>query len=114
MAGGALLLALALAGPTCSGLAGALLIVGPMLVFMIGVGLVLPNSIAGAIGPFARAAGAASALLGFTQMTAAAAIGIAVAALYDHSSVPMTATIAFVAVGVPLAFTLLVRTAKKS
>jgi DHA1 family bicyclomycin/chloramphenicol resistance-like MFS transporter len=114
VAGGALLLALALAGPTRSGLAGALLIVGPMLVFMIGVGLVLPNSIAGAIGPFARSAGAASALLGFTQMTAAAAIGIAVAALYDGSSVPMTATIAMVALGVLLAFTLLVRTAKKS
>ena len=109
VAGGALLLALALAGPTRSGLAGALLIVGPMLVFMIGVGLVLPNSIAGAIGPFARAAGAASALLGFTQMTAAAAIGIAVAALYDGSSVPMTATIAVVALGVLLAFALLVR-----
>jgi DHA1 family bicyclomycin/chloramphenicol resistance-like MFS transporter len=85
-----------------------------MLVFMIGVGLVLPNSIAGAIGPFPRAAGAASALLGFTQMTAAAAIGIAVAALYDGSSVPMTATIAVVALGVLLAFTLLVRTARKS
>jgi MFS transporter, DHA1 family, multidrug resistance protein len=114
VAGGVLLLALALADPTRSGLAGALLIVGPMLVFMIGVGLVLPNSIAGAIGPFPRAAGAASALLGFTQMTAAAAIGIAVAALYDVSSVPMTATIAAVAVGVLLAFTLLVRTTKKS
>ena len=114
VAGGALLLALALAGPTRGGLAGALLIVGPMLVFMIGVGLVLPNSIAGAIGPFPRAAGAASALLGFTQMTAAAAIGIAVAALYDGSSVPMTATIAAVAVVVLAAFMLLVRTAKKS
>jgi DHA1 family bicyclomycin/chloramphenicol resistance-like MFS transporter len=114
VAGGMLLLALALAGPTRSGLAGALFIVGPMLVFMIGVGLVLPNSIAGAIGPFPRAAGAASALLGFTQMTAAAVIGIAVAALYDGSSVPMTATIAAVAVGVLLAFMLLVRTTKKS
>jgi DHA1 family bicyclomycin/chloramphenicol resistance-like MFS transporter len=109
VAGGALLLALALVGPTRGALTGALLIVAPMLVFMIGVGLVLPNSIAGAIGPFPRAAGAASALLGFTQMTAAAAIGIAVAALYDGSSVPMTATIAVVALGVLLAFTLLVR-----
>jgi len=114
VAGGMLLLALALAGPTRGGLAGALLIVGPMLVFMIGVGLVLPNSIAGAIGPFPRAAGAASALLGFTQMTAAAVIGIAVAALYDGSSVPMTAMIAAVAVGVLLAFMLLVRTTRKS
>jgi len=109
VAGGALLLALALADTPRSSLAGAFLIVGPMLVFMIGVGLVLPNSIAGAIGQFPRAAGAGSALLGFTRMTVAAAIGIAVAALYDGSSVPMTATIAAVAVGVLLAFTLLVR-----
>jgi len=113
VAGGALLLALALAATAHCVLAGALLIVGPMLVFMIGVGLVLPNSIAGAIGPFARAAGAASALLGFTQMTAAAAIGIAVAALYDGSAVPMTAIIAAVAVGVLLAFMLLVRKATR-
>jgi hypothetical protein len=42
-------------------------------------------------------------------MTVAAAIGIAVAALYDGSSVPMTATIAAVALGVLLAFALLVR-----
>ena len=108
VAGGALLLVLALAVPAHGALAGALLIVGPMLVFMIGVGLVLPNAIAGAIGPFPRAAGAASALLGFTQMTAAAAIGIAVAALYDGSAIPMTATIAVVAVGVLSAFWLLV------
>jgi DHA1 family bicyclomycin/chloramphenicol resistance-like MFS transporter len=109
VAGGALLLTLALAATAHGPLGGALLIVGPMLVFMIGVGLVLPNSIAGAIGPFPRGAGAASALLGFTQMTVAAAIGIAVAAFYDGTSVPMTATIAAVAVGVLLAFTLLVR-----
>jgi DHA1 family bicyclomycin/chloramphenicol resistance-like MFS transporter len=109
VAGGALLLVLALAVPAHGALAGALLIVGPMLVFMIGVGLVLPNAIAGAIGPFPRAAGAASALLGFTQMTAAAAIGIAVAALYDGTAIPMTATIAVVAVGVLLAFWMLVR-----
>ena len=42
-------------------------------------------------------------------MTVAATIGIAVAALYDGSSVPMTATIASVAVGVLSAFILLVR-----
>jgi DHA1 family bicyclomycin/chloramphenicol resistance-like MFS transporter len=113
VAGGMLLLTLALAATAQSAIGGALLIVGPMLIFMIGVGLVLPNSIAGAIGPFPRAAGAASALLGFTQMTVAAVIGIAVAALYNGSSVPMAATVATVAVGMLLAFWLLVRTATR-
>jgi DHA1 family bicyclomycin/chloramphenicol resistance-like MFS transporter len=60
VAGGALLLTLALSATAQSAIGGALLIVGPMLIFMIGVGLVLPNSIAGAIAPFPRAAGAAS------------------------------------------------------
>jgi MFS transporter, DHA1 family, multidrug resistance protein len=114
VAGGVLLVVLALLASADTAIGGALLIVSPMLVFMIGVGLVLPNSIAGAIGPFPRAAGAASALLGFTQMTAAAAIGIAVAALYDGTSIPMTATIAVVALGVLLAFMLLVRTAARA
>jgi len=113
VAGGALLLALAVAASADTATGGALLIVGPMLLFMIGVGLVLPNSIAGAIGPFPRAAGAASALLGFTQMTAAAIVGIAVAALYDGSSVPMAAAIATVALGALLAFLGLVRTAPR-
>ena len=114
VSGGALLLTLALLNVAPAGVAGAAAIVGPMLVFMAGVGLVLPNAIAGAIAPFPRAAGAASALLGFVQMTTAAAVGIAVAALYDGTAVPMTAAIATVAVGVLLAFLLLVRSAPTS
>jgi hypothetical protein len=47
-------------------------------------------------------------------MTVAAIIGIAVAALYNGSSVPMAATIATVALGVLLAFLLLVRTATRT
>jgi len=113
VAGGLLLLVLSVAASADTAIGGALLIVGPMLLFMIGVGLVLPNSIAGAIGPFPRAAGAASALLGFTQMTAAAIVGIAVAALYNGSSVPMAAAIAAVALGALLAFLGLVRTAPR-
>lgn len=110
LAGGALLVGLALAdAPTAGGLAGALAIVGPMLVYMIGVGLVLPNAVAGAVGPFPRAAGAASALLGFIQMTVAAVVGILVAAFYDGSALPMAGMIALVAMGILLSFTLLVR-----
>ncbi len=58
-----------------SQVAGALRIVLPMLVYMIGIGLILPSALAGAIGPFPRRAGAASALLGFTQMGTAAVLG---------------------------------------
>ena len=107
--GGALLLTLALLNVAPAGVSGAAAIVGPMLLFMAGVGLVLPNAIAGAIAPFPRAAGAAAALLGFVQMTTAAAVGIAVAALYDGTAVPMAAAIVTVAVGILLSFVLLVR-----
>src|SRR5438093_183222 len=40
----------------------------PTIVYMVGTGLVLPNAMAGAIGPFPRLAGTAAALLGFLQM----------------------------------------------
>ena len=69
-------------------------VIGPMYAFSVGVGIVLPTAIAGAIGPFPRTAGLASAVLGFLQLTAAAAYGIAVGRLYDGTPVPMAVAIA--------------------
>jgi DHA1 family bicyclomycin/chloramphenicol resistance-like MFS transporter len=89
--------------------AGALRIVLPMLVYMIGIGLTLPSALAGAIGPFPRRAGAASALLGFTQMAVAAAIGGAIGLMHDGTARPMAGAIALVALVVPLAHRFLAR-----
>lgn len=47
-------------------------ILGPMTLWLIGMGLVLPNAMAGAIGPFPHMAGQASSLIGFLQMGAGA------------------------------------------
>jgi MFS transporter, DHA1 family, multidrug resistance protein len=69
-------------------------VIGPMYAFAVGLGLVLPTAVAGAIGPFPRTAGLASAVLGFVQLTAAAAYGIVVGRLYDGTPVPMTVAIA--------------------
>jgi MFS transporter, DHA1 family, multidrug resistance protein len=69
-------------------------VIGPMYVFAVGLGVVLPTAIAGAIGPFPRTAGLASAVLGFLQLTAAAAYGTAVGRFYDGTPVPMTMAIA--------------------
>jgi DHA1 family bicyclomycin/chloramphenicol resistance-like MFS transporter len=69
-------------------------VIGPMYAFAVGVGIVLPTAVAGAIGPFPRTAGLASAVLGFLQLTAAAAYGIAVGRLYDRTPVPMAVAIA--------------------
>jgi MFS transporter, DHA1 family, multidrug resistance protein len=69
-------------------------VIGPMYVFSVGVGIVLPTAVAGAIGPFPRTAGLASAVLGFLQLTAAAGYGIAVGRFYDGTPVPMAVAIA--------------------
>ena len=92
-----------------SQLAGALRIVLPMLVYMIGIGLILPSALAGAIGPYPRRAGAASALLGFTQMAAAAALGGVIGLLHDGTARPMVGAIALAALFVPLAHRFLAR-----
>jgi MFS transporter, DHA1 family, multidrug resistance protein len=69
-------------------------VIGPMYVFAVGLGVVLPTAIAGAIGPFPRTAGLASAVLGFLQLTAAAAYGTVVGRFYDGTPVPMAMAIA--------------------
>jgi DHA1 family bicyclomycin/chloramphenicol resistance-like MFS transporter len=65
-----------------------------MYAFAVGVGIVLPTAMAGAIGPFPRMAGLASAVLGFLQLTAAAGYGILVGRVYDGTPVPMAVAIA--------------------
>ncbi len=55
-------------------LSSAYLLVLPMAVYLAGMGMVLPQSIAGAMTPFPERAGAASALLGFIQQAVAALV----------------------------------------
>jgi DHA1 family bicyclomycin/chloramphenicol resistance-like MFS transporter len=69
-------------------------VIGPMYAFAVGVGIVFPTAVAGAIGPFPHTAGLASAVLGFLQLTAAAAYAMLVARLYDGTPVPMAVAIA--------------------
>ncbi|MDH3474815.1 MAG: multidrug effflux MFS transporter [Rhodospirillales bacterium] len=104
LAGGVAAFALALAG-----IASVTGIIAPVFVFMIGVGLMLPNAMAGAIGPYPRMAGTASALLGVIQMTLAAVIGIAVGQAQDGTARGMNGAIAAVALAALLAYLGLVR-----
>ena len=59
------------------GLTSAASLVLPMAIYLAGLGMVLPQSIAGAMTPFPERAGAASALLGFIQQSVAAVCGAA-------------------------------------
>ncbi len=65
-----------------------------MAVYLAGMGMVLPQALAGAMTPFPERAGAASALLGFTQQTAAAFVGVGVGAALGSSAWPVAIAIA--------------------
>ncbi len=61
-----------------SGLTSSVSLVLPLAVYLAGLGMVLPQGIAGAMTPFPERAGAASSLLGFVQQSAAALCGAVV------------------------------------
>jgi DHA1 family bicyclomycin/chloramphenicol resistance-like MFS transporter len=77
---------LALAALVWSGHASIATILGPLALYFLSAALVVPNATAAAIMPFPRMAGAASALVGFVQMTMGAIAGWLVAILYDGSA----------------------------
>jgi len=113
------LIVLGVAVSSLAGLAGVALalagvvtwaaVVGPMMLFMVGTGLVFPNASAGAIGPHPTMAGLASALMGCLQMLLAAVVGAAVGQAHDGSALPMMAAVAGSGLAAALAYHLLVR-----
>jgi DHA1 family bicyclomycin/chloramphenicol resistance-like MFS transporter len=80
---------------TALGFATAASLVLPVAVYLAGLGMVLPQAIAGAMTPFPDRAGAASSLLGFIQQSAAAACGAFVGALLGHNAWPLAGAVAF-------------------
>ncbi len=78
------LLLLALLGIR-DGLAVAL----PALVWMFGHGLHYPQSMAAAVAPFPRTAGAASSLIGFYQTCAGAVAAFIMGAIHDGTAIPL-------------------------
>ncbi len=76
-------------------IASAFALVLPMSIYLAGLGMVLPQSIAGAMTPFPERAGAASALLGFIQQSVAALCGTVVGYLLGRSAWPLAAAVLF-------------------
>jgi len=66
----------------------------PMALYLCGLGLAMPQSMAGALMPFPERAGAVSSLLGFLQQATASAIGIAVGQMLGSSALPLAAIVA--------------------
>jgi MFS transporter, DHA1 family, multidrug resistance protein len=65
-----------------------------LFVCMTTLGLILPNATAAAMAPFARQAGAASALLGTLQYALGAGAGAVVGLLHNGTALPMAGTVA--------------------
>src|SRR6185312_11378505 len=85
---------LAAVGSVALGFTHALSLVLPVAVFLAGLGMVLPQSIAGAMHPFPERAGAASSLFGFVQQTTAAICGAVVGWLLGANAWPLVGAIA--------------------
>jgi DHA1 family bicyclomycin/chloramphenicol resistance-like MFS transporter len=88
LGGLAMLLALGL------GLTSWLALVLPVAIYLAGLGLVLPQSMAGALQPFPHRAGTASSLMGLVQQGLAAALGALVGHLLGQTAWPVAVAIA--------------------
>lgn len=88
-AAGVLLAAAVLFG--VGGLAGVLL---PMMAYMFGQGLVMPNATAAAMAPHGQSAGVISSVMGGLQTAAGALAGYVVGAFYDHTPLSLGVTVA--------------------
>jgi DHA1 family bicyclomycin/chloramphenicol resistance-like MFS transporter len=73
------------------GLAGVLV---PMMAYMFGQGLVMPNATAAAMAPHGESAGVISSLMGGLQTAGGALAGYLVGAFYDHTSLSLAVTVA--------------------
>lgn len=102
-------------------LAGALMFVGslypvhlaviiiPMMLYMLGVGLVMPHSMAGALAHYPQMAGSASGLYGFLQMTISGGVGVIVGHSYNGTPLTMSMMIALMGLLTLLSYQLLIR-----
>jgi DHA1 family bicyclomycin/chloramphenicol resistance-like MFS transporter len=73
------------------GLAGVLV---PMMAYMFGQGLVMPNATAAAMAPHGQSAGIVSSLMGALQTAGGALGGYLVGAFYDHTPLSLAVTVA--------------------
>ena len=84
---------LAMAASVALGLSSVAWLVGTMTIYLVGMGLVLPQTQAGALTPFADSAGTASSLLGFAQQSSAAIAAAAIGHFLGYSAWPVAGTI---------------------
>lgn len=84
-------------------------LVGPQIVYAMGLGFVLPQVMAGALTPFPQIAGTASAVLGFLQMSFSAAMGVLAGFLAGYGFLPLAVLIACLGTASALGYLAFVR-----
>jgi MFS transporter, DHA1 family, multidrug resistance protein len=85
---------LALVAVAASGLTSVAWLVAAMTIYLTGMGLAMPQTMAAALTPFSDRAGTASSLLGFSQQSCGAIAAAAIGAYLGHSAWPVAGTIA--------------------
>ena len=103
LAGGVALLLWAKLAPSILG------VTLPMMVFVFGMGLVMPNATAAAMEPMPRMAGLASSLLGSSQMAVGSLVGVLVNRFYDKTPTAMATGIGAAAIAAILVYLLMIR-----
>ena len=76
------------------GLGGIAGIIGPMLIYVLGMALVTPNAIAAAMEPVPHMAGFASSLIGCLQTLGGSVVGYVLGAIYDRTALPLALGVA--------------------
>ncbi len=89
LAGGGVALAAVVAAPIHNGI----WLVAAMAVYLAGLGLVLPQAMAGALTPFPDRAGTAASLMGTVQQTVAAAVAAAIGGYLTRSAWPVAGVV---------------------
>lgn len=89
-------------------------VVVPMFFVLVAHGMLQPTCQMGALAPFPRNAGAATALLGFVMHVAAALIGWALGATQDGTTLPLAATLGIVSLATAASALLLRRRARRA
>jgi DHA1 family bicyclomycin/chloramphenicol resistance-like MFS transporter len=106
LTGSAAMALIALSGVPAPGYTAAFAVTAAQICYMVGLGIIMPASTAGAIAPYPQMAGTASALIGFMQMTFGAITGATVGHLFDGSARPMALLIFGCALAARAAFAL--------
>ena len=82
-----------MAAVVAAGISGGVWLVAAMAVYLAGLGLAMPQAIAGALTPFPERAGTASSLMGFVQQGVAAIVTAAVGDYLGPSAWPVAGVV---------------------